>query len=446
MWGCVYVGGVEGGDGGAAEEAEGAFNVGAEDFEGADDAGIAGGGQAVGVGAADEDCAGAEADGFYDVSAATDAAVHQNFGAAVYSGNDFGERADCGIDGIELAPAVVGDDHGGDAFIYGASRVVSGKQAFHNDRAGPDFSDPVQIVPAYGGVGERGGDIHQPHGPFAGDGDVFELGNSAIGEKRGEPSRAREKWREKGELGEERTAQKLLHAVARIAFAHSGDGCVHGDDKGGEAGAARAVDAAFGGGAATEEIELIPCGALGGGLHVFQFVAGNCGEYVAGSSIARGFGGGDFSAGVDQTAVADRSQESRESQIECEDAHAEIAFVEGYGVAGAKEDVVEGTRIFAQRGFVVGAAIEVIEDGARETALSETAKIVDVYYAWWAESVSSESHGKYITEKRPGEAMRNCSRGACKKEGPPEGVRYAERGYGKWVWFSSTIGGAWVET
>jgi len=31
VWGCVYVGGVEGGDGGAAEEAEGAFDVGAED-------------------------------------------------------------------------------------------------------------------------------------------------------------------------------------------------------------------------------------------------------------------------------------------------------------------------------------------------------------------------------------------------------------------------------
>jgi len=123
--GEVDVRGVEGGDGGAAEEAEGAFYVGAEDFEGSDYAGVADGGHAVGVGAADEDGAGAEADGFDDVAASTDAPVHQNFGAAVDGGHDFGKRADRGIDGIELAAAVIGDDDGGDAFINGPAGIVS---------------------------------------------------------------------------------------------------------------------------------------------------------------------------------------------------------------------------------------------------------------------------------------------------------------------------------
>src|SRR5258707_15793401 len=100
--GCVHVGGVEGGDGGAAEEAEGAFDIGAENFEGAGHAGIAGGGQAVGVGTADEYGAGAEADGFDRVAPAADSAIHQDFCAAVDGGDAFGERPNWGIDGIQV--------------------------------------------------------------------------------------------------------------------------------------------------------------------------------------------------------------------------------------------------------------------------------------------------------------------------------------------------------
>src|SRR5258708_6291790 len=126
--GCVYVGGFEGGDGGAAEEAKGAFDVGAENFEGAGHAGVAGGGQAVGVGAADEDGAGTEADGFYDVAAAADSAIHQDFCAAVDGSDDFGKRPNCGIEGIELAAAVVRDDDGADAVVRRAGCVVASEQ------------------------------------------------------------------------------------------------------------------------------------------------------------------------------------------------------------------------------------------------------------------------------------------------------------------------------
>src|SRR5258708_18387219 len=115
------------------------------------------------------------------------------------------------------------------------------------------------------------------HGAFTGNSDVFELGNSAVGEKRGEPARVRQKLRKERELGEERAAEKLLHAVAWIAFAHSGDGRVDGDDESREAGAAGAVHYALGGGAATHEVKLITPGAFCGGVHRFQFVSGNCG-------------------------------------------------------------------------------------------------------------------------------------------------------------------------
>src|SRR5258708_18723529 len=170
------------------------------------------------------------------------------------------------------------------------------------------------------------------HGAFTGNSDVFELGNSAVGEKRGEPARVRKKLGKERELGEERTAKKLLHAVAWIAFAHSGDGRVDGDDESREAGAAGAVNTALGGGAATQEIELIPRKAFGGGFHVFQFVAGNGGENVDGAGIACGFGGGNFSTGMHQAAVAYGREQTGEGEIESEDADAEIAFVEGDSV------------------------------------------------------------------------------------------------------------------
>jgi hypothetical protein len=77
-------------------------------------------------------------------------------------------------------------------------------------------------------------------------------------------------------------------------------------------------------------------------------------------------------------AIADRSQNRREGQIVAQHVCAEITFVEGHGVSRAEKDVVKRAGIFPQRGFVLGAAVKVVEDGAWETALSEAAKILDV--------------------------------------------------------------------
>jgi len=111
---------------------------------------------------------------------------------------------------------------------------------------------------------------------------------------------------------------------------------------------------------------------------------------------------------VDQAAVADGRQQTGEGEVESEDADAEVAFVEGDGVAGAKKYVVEGAGIFAEGGLVVGASVEVIEDGARKAALGEAAKIFDIHYTGRAEGGGFGSHGEYFMEKGPGEAMRKC--------------------------------------
>jgi hypothetical protein len=218
--------------------------------------------------------------------------------------------------------------------------------------------------------------------------------------------------RKVGKFFKDTATDEFFHTVAEIALANSGDGSVDGDDERGKSGHPGAFNRGLSSAAATHQIELIEDGSGRGGFHIFQLVPRYGGKYVGGAGVAGGARCSHFAHGVHQAAVADGSEQTREGQIEADDADAEIAFVEGDGVAWAKEDVVEGAGVFAQRCFVVGSAIEVIENGAREAALGDAAKILNIHYAGRAESVGSKGHGKYITEKRPEDAMRNCREGA----------------------------------
>jgi len=184
-----------------------------------------------------------------------------------------------------------------------------------------------------------------------------------------------------GKFGKERAAEKLFHAVARIAFAEASDGSVDGDDEGIEAGFFGAIDGVLGDGATADQIKLIPRGAFGGGANGFEFVAGDGGEGVDGSGFAGGCCGGDFAAiaaGIHHAGIADGSENGGEGKIEGEDARADVCFGNGDGPARAKGDVVKDAAIFAEGDFGVGAAVEVIEDDARNTALGDFAEIVDV--------------------------------------------------------------------
>jgi hypothetical protein len=106
-------------------------------------------------------------------------------------------------------------------------------------------------------------------------------------------------------------------------------------------------------------------------------------------------------------AIADRSENRRESQFVAQHVCAEIAFVEGHGIARAEEYIVKGAGIFAERGFVISSAIEIVEDGTRQAALSQAAEIFDVDDMGRAEGGSHGSHGGYFMKKVVREAIRN---------------------------------------
>ena len=98
---------------------------------------LPGGGQAVGIGASAQHGAGSQADRFDDVGAATNASVHQDFDLTVHCRDDFGQSSQRRANSVELASAVIGNDHGGSAFIHRAARVFAGENALDDDRTGP---------------------------------------------------------------------------------------------------------------------------------------------------------------------------------------------------------------------------------------------------------------------------------------------------------------------
>src|ERR1700678_3569524 len=77
----------------ATEQAQRAIDIGAQDFDGAIDAGFSTSGEAVSVGASAEHGASAEAKGFDNVGAAADTAIEQDFDLPVDGLDHLRQRA-----------------------------------------------------------------------------------------------------------------------------------------------------------------------------------------------------------------------------------------------------------------------------------------------------------------------------------------------------------------
>ena len=81
------------------------------------DPGFARRAQTVGVRSANQNGSRPQADCFRDVAAASNASVHQDFGAAADGLHDFRQRAQGGRHAVELPAAVIGDDYSCSAFV-----------------------------------------------------------------------------------------------------------------------------------------------------------------------------------------------------------------------------------------------------------------------------------------------------------------------------------------
>src|SRR6202795_95288 len=388
----IHIRTIQLGDGPTPKQSQRAIEVGTQNFDGATDAGFSGGGQAIGVGASAEHGAGAEAESLDDVGAAADASVHEAFGLPVDGLDDFRQGSQRRGNAIELAAAMIGDGNCRGAFVDRAARVFSSKDTFDDDGAALQFANPAEVAPGHGGFGEGGGDIHERHGAFAGDYDVGERGQTAIEQKACKPSRAREDLRKKRKFFEHAAADEFLHSVAVIALADSGDGGIDGDDERGKSGEAGAFNCGLGGGAATHQIELIEYGSSRGGFYVFQFVSRYGGENVGGARIAGSARGAHFAHGVHQAAVADGSEQEWESEIEAENAGAQVAIADGDRMARSEGDVLIDAAIFAECDLAFGAAIKVVEEAPGHAGWGGGAEICDADHAGRGDGAGGSSH------------------------------------------------------
>ncbi len=105
-------------------------------------------GQAEGVGPAKQNGTRSQRDRLEHVRPAPDAAVKEN-GRPIADGvDDTRQGVKCRQGPIELAAAVVGDDHAGHPMVDGPPRVVGVEHALHQHRQPGRLAQPPQIVPS----------------------------------------------------------------------------------------------------------------------------------------------------------------------------------------------------------------------------------------------------------------------------------------------------------
>ncbi len=83
----------------------------------------------------------------------------------------------------------------------------------------------------------------------------------------------------------------------------------------------RALQGGFRGGAASQQVELVPDRALRRGANVFELVPGNRGENVGRARCARSAGGGALALRMHQAAVADGGQDRGERKFGAENVY-----------------------------------------------------------------------------------------------------------------------------
>ena len=162
-----------------------------------------------------------------------------------------------------------------------------------------------------------------------------------------------------------------------VALAEAGDRRVDGDHEPGEAGDARALDRALGGGPPADQVELVEHRGRRGRLHVLEPMAGDRREDAPGAGRAGGARGGHLALGVHHPQVADGRQHERQRQIAPEHARTQVARRHRHRLAGAKRQVVEGPAVLAKRHLAIGAAVDVVEHRTGHPPARERPQIVD---------------------------------------------------------------------
>src|SRR5207249_10013250 len=95
----------------------------------------------------DEHGARAERERLQDVRPAPDAAIDQDLDPTRDLVEHLGQGVEAGLRPVELAPAMVRDDDGGDTVLDRKMRVLGGHDALEDERKRADRAQPLERVP-----------------------------------------------------------------------------------------------------------------------------------------------------------------------------------------------------------------------------------------------------------------------------------------------------------
>jgi hypothetical protein len=78
-----------------------------------------------------------------------------------------------------------------------------------------------------------------------------------------------------------------------------------------------------------------------------------------------------------ETAISDGRQQKWKGKVEAQHARAQLTICMSYCVTGTERNVLERPAILPERYLSLGAAVEVVEDGPRQSSTREGPKVID---------------------------------------------------------------------
>ena len=365
------------GDPGDAHQLHAADDLVPELAERAFDAGLAFGGERIEIEPAARTGLGADAQGLEHMAAAAHSAIEDDVEPVADRIDDVGEHVERRGAAVELAPAMVRHHHGGRADVERALRVGDRHQPLDRELAAPILADllgrdPVHPVVEHvvDIVGDAGRDVR------AGVDIAREIGKveafaAQIIER---PARVG------GEIPGEarRHLQGRGEARFEVALAVSPGGGIDGDRDRVEAGFLRALEQGAVEAGILVDVELEQLGGRDRCADFLDAHRADRRDAEPGAELLGRLGDGALALPVEEPLHRGRREHQRHRDLFAENGGAKIGLGDAGEHVGDEVAVVERLGVAAKRHLVVGAAVDIVEDRARQPFLREPPEVRDI--------------------------------------------------------------------
>ena len=312
----------------------------------------------------------------HDVAAPPDAAVENYRSAARHRLGDCGQRVQGGGGAVELAAAVVGDEHPVHAVGHRLDGVRRVKDALEQERPLPDGAQIGDVAPLHAGVG-------QPQHALGERGEVLAAVRPAVvaeGDVRDDvphPEQPAQLGRHVEDFAGGHRGRND-EAVADVSLAVAEELGVDGHDQPFVAARRRALGHLLRQPAVLEDVGLEPEGPDAGLRQLFQAADRAVAEAVDGACLGRRPSRGGLAVGPQQPGKPRGRDDERHGEPPAEQRGREVAVQRAADRARIEGEVVEGGGIAAQRLLVARPAVDEVEDRARQHAPGPLPKRRDV--------------------------------------------------------------------